>query len=277
MPRTTGSENDDSICRSTCFQTLWTTDLCWPAKEGEQPHCKCRYVSLPEKQRHVIQAWWRRGALMGCPGLKEAKGLLFRLMEQAQSAFRLLQSVEIFIRNNAACECRHYSWGKFCMICAWTELVCCFIDTLAFVVWVIIWVGEGQKWGVPLEPCNEIQVSRWNHLSGIILFLSEILAAADVLACFWVELYELVQLIVSLLLHCGPHVTLLVLAYITWTFSVSSCWDRRYCSHCLLSSAPIFYETESVCLFGGSPRGSPSCTWMPPSLSMHHRLTSTTV
>ena len=35
---------------------------------------------------------------MGCPGLKEARGLLLRLMEQAQSGFRLLQGVEIFIR-----------------------------------------------------------------------------------------------------------------------------------------------------------------------------------
>jgi len=34
---------------------------------------------------------------MGCPGLKEARGFLFRLMEQAQSGFRLLQDVEKFI------------------------------------------------------------------------------------------------------------------------------------------------------------------------------------
>ena len=35
---------------------------------------------------------------VGCPDLKEARGPLFKLMEQAQSGFGLLQDEENFIR-----------------------------------------------------------------------------------------------------------------------------------------------------------------------------------
>ena len=41
------------------------TDLCWPAWEGEQPHCKLRLAGMlaflwkKEHVRPVIQPWWR--------------------------------------------------------------------------------------------------------------------------------------------------------------------------------------------------------------------------
>ena len=51
---------------------------------------------------HVIQAWWRMKSTsvhVGCPGRKEARGPLLKLMEQAQSGIGLLpQDKEKFIR-----------------------------------------------------------------------------------------------------------------------------------------------------------------------------------
>ena len=41
---------------------------------------------------HVIQAWWRMKSTsvhVGCPGMKETRGPLLKLMEQAQSGIGL--------------------------------------------------------------------------------------------------------------------------------------------------------------------------------------------
>jgi len=44
---------------------------------------------------------------VGCPGLKEARGPLLKLIEKAQSGFGLLQDEEKFIKIMLpACECR---------------------------------------------------------------------------------------------------------------------------------------------------------------------------
>jgi len=51
---------------------------------------------------HVIQAWWRMKSTsvhVGCPGWKEARGSLVKLIEQAQPGIGLLlQHKEKFIR-----------------------------------------------------------------------------------------------------------------------------------------------------------------------------------
>ena len=56
---------------------------------GKKEKCKTCNSGLVEDEEHFC---------VGCQGLKEARGPLFRLMEQVHSGFGLLQDEEKFIR-----------------------------------------------------------------------------------------------------------------------------------------------------------------------------------
>jgi len=67
-------------------------------KEGKA-HCILKLAGMSaflwKKDRvgHVIQAWWRMRSTsvhVGCPGMKEARGPLLKLIEQAQPGIGLL-------------------------------------------------------------------------------------------------------------------------------------------------------------------------------------------
>jgi len=60
--------------------------VCLPVEERA---CKTCNSGMVEDEEHFC---------VGCPGLKEARGPLLELMEQAQSGFGLLQDEEKFIK-----------------------------------------------------------------------------------------------------------------------------------------------------------------------------------
>ena len=78
------------------MQTEFGRYICLPVEERT---CKTCNSGMVEDEEHFC---------VGCPGLKEARGPLlkevrcplFKLMEQAQSGFGLLQDEEKFIRIN---------------------------------------------------------------------------------------------------------------------------------------------------------------------------------
>ena len=58
---------------------------------------------------------------VGFPGLKEARGPLLKLMEQAHSGFGMLQDKEKFIRIMLHANANS-KVGKLYIVCSWTEL-----------------------------------------------------------------------------------------------------------------------------------------------------------